>query len=79
MTTAMLSKDFLHKKLPLMIFLLALLLFVLSLVSNNMGSNTDAVANKASHRLKQRIEVLDRYIIDALDTEKCDLLEMKII
>ena len=76
--TTMFSKDFLHKKLPLMIFLLALLLFVLSLVSNNMGSNTDTVANKASHRLKQRIEVLDRYIIDALDTEKCDLLEMKI-
>ena len=70
MTTAMLSKDFLHKKLPLMIFLLALFLFVLSLVSNNMGSDTDTVAKKASHQLKQRLEVLDRYVIDALDTEK---------
>lgn len=74
----MFSKDFLHNKLPLAIFLLAFILFVMSLVSNNIGSDTDAVARKAGYRLEQRLQMLDSYITEALDSEKCDLLEMNL-
>lgn len=74
----MLTKDFTHKKLPLFIFLLALFMFILSLVSNNIGSDTDAIARKTEHRLSERLEILDRYALEALDTEKCDLLEMNL-
>ena len=74
----MFSKDFLHKKLPLAIFLLAFFLFILSLVSNNIGSDTEAVADKAGYRLEQRLKILDGHIAEAMDTDKCDLLEMKL-
>ena len=43
----MLKKDFTHKKLPLLIFLLAFFMFIMSLVSNNIGRDTDSVAKKA--------------------------------
>ena len=74
----MLKKDFTHKRLPLLIFLLAFFMFIMSLVSNNIGRDTDSVAIKAGHRLEQRLKILDSYIEQASDTEKCDLLEMKL-
>ncbi len=74
----MLTKDFTHKKLPLLIFLLAFFLFILSLVSNNIGRDTDSVAIKAGHRLEKRLKILDAHIAQARDIEKCDLLEMKL-
>ena len=73
-----LTKDFTHKKLPLLIFLVAFFLFILSLLGNNTGHDTDMVARKTAHRLKQRIEILDSHILLAKDTEKCDLLEMNL-
>lgn len=74
----MFTKDFIHKKLPLLIFLLAFFMFILSLVSNNIGKETDLVAKKAGHRLHKRLEILDNYIVQAADWEKCDLLEMNL-
>ena len=74
----MFTKEFTYKKLPLLIFLLAFFMFILSLVSNNIGNDTDMVAQKAGKRITHRLEILDRYILDALDTEKCDLLEMSL-
>ena len=74
----MLTKDFTHKKLPLLIFLLAFFMFILSLVSNNIGRDTDSVAIKAGHRLEKRLKILDAHIAQARDIEKCDLLEMKL-
>ena len=74
----MFTKDFIHKKLPLFIFLLAFFLFILSLVSNNIGGDTEAIARKTGQRLQKRLEILDRYVVEALDTEKCDLLEMNL-
>ncbi|MBR4978573.1 MAG: cache domain-containing protein [Bacteroidales bacterium] len=74
----MFTKDFIHKKLPLLIFLLAFFMFILSLVSNNIGKETDLVAKKAGHRLQKRLEILDNYIVQAADWEKCDLLEMNL-
>ena len=70
----MITKDFTHKKLPLLIFLLAVFMFIMSMVSNNVGRDTDIAARKAGDRLEQRIKVLDKYIAQASDTEKCDLL-----
>ena len=74
----MFTKDFIHKKLPLLIFLLAFFMFILSLVSNNIGKETDLVAKKTGHRLQKRLEILDNYIVQAADWEKCDLLEMNL-
>ena len=74
----MFTKDFIHKKLPLLIFLLAFFMFILSLVSNNIGRETDLLAKKTGYRLQKRLEILDNYITQASDWEKCDLLEMNL-
>ena len=74
----MFTKDFAHKRLPLTIFLLAFFLFMMSLLGNNTGIDTEDVARKTGQRMKQRIEILDRYIQEAGDTQKCDLLEMNL-
>lgn len=61
-----------------MIFLIAFFLFMLSLLGNNSGIDTESVAKKTEYRLKQRIEILDRHIHEATDIDRCDLLEMNL-
>ena len=56
------TKEWLHRRLPLLALLLSLVLFVLSMASGNSDGNTETVAKKTRSRIGRRIEILDRHI-----------------
>ena len=59
------TKEWLHRRLPLLALLLSLVLFVLSMASGNSDGNTETVAKKTASRIGKRIEILDRHIDQA--------------
>ena len=68
------TKEWLHKKLPLIALILALTFFVLSMTGNNSGDDTDEVASKAARRLEDRIEILDGHIRTIMDADKHEMV-----
>ena len=68
------TKEWLHKRLPLTALVLALLLFILSMASNNAGSNTDKVSEDTAARIEKRLAILDSYIAQAQATDKNELI-----
>ena len=68
------TREWLHKRVPLMTLILSLVLFVLSLASNNAGSNTDKVASGTAARVEKRLNELDGYIQEALGTDTKELI-----
>ena len=68
------TKEWLHKRLPLTALFLALILFILSMASNNAGSNTDKVAEETAARIEKRLAILDSYIAQAQATDKSELI-----
>ena len=63
----MFSRKLTYKKIPLLLFLLAVVLFVMSLSGNNLSHDTDKIARKTEKRIAQRIEVLDRHIDEVIN------------
>lgn len=61
--------DFLHRKLPLASFVLALVLFILSMAGKSAGEDTEKVAQRMAERIEQRILILDRYVLKAQTTD----------
>ena len=59
------TKEWLHRRLPLLALLLSLVLFVLSMASGNSDGNTETVVKKTASRIGKRIEILDRHIDQA--------------
>ncbi|MBQ8838514.1 MAG: GHKL domain-containing protein [Bacteroidales bacterium] len=59
------SKDFTKKKLSVLILLLALFLLIISMTGNKAGNDTDFAADYIKHRLENRLELLDRYALQA--------------
>lgn len=68
------TKEWLHKRLPLTALILALVFFVLSMAGNNAGSDTDKVARDMAERIEDRLEILDRYVHTALETDRKELI-----
>ena len=68
------TREWLHKRLPLTALVLALILFVLSMASNNAGSDTDKVARDTAARIEKRMAILDNYIQQALETDRTELI-----
>ncbi|MBR2064190.1 MAG: GHKL domain-containing protein [Bacteroidales bacterium] len=68
------TKDWLHRKLPLLALLLALLLFVMSMASNDIGSDTDKTARETAERVERRLAILDEYIAKAQATDRKELI-----
>ncbi len=68
------TKEWLHKRLPFTALILSLILFVLSLASNNAVSNTDKVASEVASRIEKRLSALEGYIQTALDTDRKELI-----
>ena len=68
------TREWLHKRLPLTALVLALILFVLSMASNNAGSDTDKVARDTAARIEKRLVILDSYIQQALETDRTELI-----
>ncbi len=56
------KKKWLHKRLPMVALVLALTLFVLSMVGNSIGSDTDKAAREVTFRIENRLRILDGYI-----------------
>lgn len=68
------TKEWLHRRLPFTALILALILFVLSLASNNAVSNTDKVASEVASRIEKRLNALEGYTQTALDTDRKELI-----
>ena len=68
------TKEWLHRRLPLTALILSLLLFVLSMASNNAGSDTDKVALEVTRKIEDRLEILDSHIQTALETDRKELI-----
>lgn len=68
------TREWLHKRLPLTALILALLLFVLSMASNNAGSDTDQVARNTASRIEKRLKVLEECVQATLETDEKELI-----
>ena len=68
----MFKKGFIIRRLPLLLFIIALGVFVLSIAGNGSESGAERVARSAKTRIQNRIDILDTYIIKALDNSLDD-------
>jgi len=68
------TKEWMHKRLPLTALILALTLFVLSMANNNAGSDTDKVAAATAEKIEKRLKLLDKYILEVMDTGRKELI-----
>ena len=65
----MFSRKLTYKKIPLLLFLLAVVFFVISIAGNETGDNTLKVARKIENKVAKRAAMLDGYVEDVLSTE----------
>ena len=68
----MFKKGFIIRRLPLLLFIIALGVFVLSIAGNGSESGAERVARSTKTRIQNRIDILDTYIIKALDNSLDD-------
>ena len=64
----MFSRKLTYKKIPLLLFLLAAVLFVMSLTGNNLSHDTEKIARKTEKRISRRIQTLDKHIDEVINT-----------
>ena len=64
----MFSRKLTYKKIPLLLFLLAGVLFFMSLSGNNLSHDTEKIARKTEKRIARRIATLDKHIQEVIDT-----------
>ena len=58
----MFSRKLTYKKIPLLLFLLAVVFFIMSMTGSNTGDDTDKVAAKTEKKIIQRIEILEEHV-----------------
>lgn len=68
------TKEWLHKRLPMLALILSLVLFVLSMASGNSDGDTVKVAHETAKRIEKRLVILDRYINRARETDNKELM-----
>ncbi len=71
------KKKWLHKRIPMVALVLALVLFVLSMAGNSPGSDTDRDAREVASNIEKRLAKLDGYIAKIEDTDEEDLKLLK--
>ena len=64
----MFSRKLTYKKIPLLLFLLAAVFFIMSLTGNNLSHDTDKIAQKTEKRIDKRIDILDKHIEEVINT-----------
>ena len=74
----MITREFIHRKLPLIGLVLALCLLVISMTGVNEVGDTDHWASNVSARVENRLEVLDRHIADAFENEPGGQMSMSV-
>ncbi len=62
----MFSRKLTYKKIPLLLFLLAVVFFIMSMTGSNAGDDTDEIAAKTEKKIVQRIELLEQYVGQAV-------------
>ena len=70
-------RDFINRKFTLATFVTALALFMLSLAGNKSVNDTEKVADRLGRRIEKRVDLLDRYIGQALSTPTDQLMEIR--
>ena len=68
----MFNKGNIIKRLPILLFITALVLFAFSMAGNGNEGNVERVAKSAKTRIRNRINILDTYILKALDNSLDD-------
>ncbi len=62
----------LHKRIPMLALMLALVLFVLSMAGNDAGRNTDGTASEVAWRIEKRLKILDDYVSMMVESDNQD-------
>ena len=62
----MFSRKLTYKKIPLLLFLLAVVFFIMSMSGNSIDHDTQRFARKTEKRIAKRIETLDKHIEEVL-------------
>ncbi len=68
------KQKWLHKRVPMMALILALILFVLSMAGNDAATDTQDTAEEVAARIENRLRILDSHISIAENPEKSSLL-----
>lgn len=68
----MFNKGNIIRRLPILLFITALVLFAFSMAGNGSEGNVERVAKSAKARIRNRINILDTYILKALDNNLDD-------
>ena len=72
----MFGKKFITRKLPLLIFIIALGLFILSLAGNGSDGSIERTARTTRHLIEDRLKILDGHIAQALTPLSEDYMGM---
>jgi len=74
----MFTKELTYRKIPLLLFILAVVLFIMSASGNNTGDDTDDVARKTEKLIENRISELDHHVDNAIESIPEDMLKMEL-
>ena len=64
----MFSRKLTYKKIPLLLFLLAVVFFVMSMTGSNAGDDTEDAAAKTEKKVNQRIDILESHVAQVAET-----------
>ncbi len=68
------KRKWLHKRIPLMALVLALVLFVLSMAGSDVGSDTERCSREVAETIEERLGILDGFISQVESSEGNDLM-----
>ena len=74
----MFSRKFTYKKVPLLLFLLAVVFFVMSMTRNSLDNDTRDIAQKTEKRIVKRIDILNEHIEEVLNSSPSQNSSLKI-
>ena len=74
----MFSRKLTYKKIPLLLFLLAVVFFIMSMSGNSIDHDTQRFARKTEKRIAKRIETLDKHIGHVLESTPSENSSLKI-
>ena len=75
----MFSRKLTYKKIPLLLFLLAVVFFIMSMTGSNAGDDTDKVAAKTEKKIIQRIEILEEHVEQVKFRKTWSYIDMSMI
>lgn len=74
----MFSRKLTYKKIPLLLFLLAVVLFIMSMTGNNTSNDTEKIAQRTGKRIERRLEILNRYVVEVTQNSPRENSNLKI-